>query len=646
MNVFNRIRKHPHRSVILTLAAILACVLLTPAVWYTYKCLQRPYAFKTDTRLLYEIEHTTESSVDYGALLGPGEMNPGGPAQLKSQRYRSHLRGLMEIVVLDRGLRNATLSMRIIDYSAAVSINDVQNSRIQESLHRNLSRPVFILVDYHGMIQAVWIHKELSAPLLSGFVRSIAALTQCHLPGISINSTQEWTSRESDTTGIYDARYRVTDHRTTAPKTITLSKTKIGYLKQTYDDDDDFESPKISTNASTAIDFDLDNGRITTTSGTEDQEFHIKTNRIGTNAIRFSVKLQKAETASVARSIKNALANRANTHTQHSLYIPPSNDEMKRSVYENTLGNLKLDDLIKSLWEHESQRLASRETSTSVLYTRFLSMVYLHPESCEELAKLLMAAPENSIAMEIIPGALASSGREEAQHALISVIQKRIHEETLAGYLLNILSSAVKPSAENEEFLRSLIKSDNKTHAKNATLGLGSIARASRKKNPERSEDITDELAHMAKRASNPDDIVLLIKALENTGTQESIPVLLDFSSNQSSSIRSSAIIALGNFTDAKTEKTIINRLVSDADDYVRMHAADGLKGRKPTQELFSLFKERLAKDSSPLVRIRLLHNLHEYRGDIPEALELIRQSAASDESESVRIAAKELLGR
>src|SRR5262249_26008418 len=133
---------------------------------------------------------------------------------------------------------------------------------------------------------------------------------------------------------------------------------------------------------------------------------------------------------------------------------------------------------------------AKKALSETTLYLKLRALVYLHPEVSARLGKRLAGASPKGAALRVLPQALASSGRPEAQAALAAVVRARRKDGAALAELLPALGRARTPTQATEDVLFELAEGSREEVRSTAQLALGTVAHGLTSSQPERADRI------------------------------------------------------------------------------------------------------------------------------------------------------------
>ena len=286
-----------------------------------------------------------------------------------------------------------------------------------------------------------------------------------------------------------------------------------------------------------------------------------------------------------------------------------------------------------------------QQDAETPVYLKFKALIYVHPEICAQLGKTLASANPSSPTFRILSRALGAVAHPQAQSALVEAIKAHpLGGDAQAG-LIATLGGSPSPTAEAEKAVHLLaVGSPDPNVSSAAILALGSMAKNLARKEPKRSAEIVDFLAHWADTSHFEEQRQHLLQALGNTASSRAMPLLSRYAADRSPVLRASAVDAMRFIELPQVDGLLLHTLGSDKDAHVRLEAAFALGYRKPDQQSYAAQKKALAADEDEKVRAALLTNLAKMSKQFPDVRTLLKNAATDDPSDYVRQVATGLL--
>jgi HEAT repeat protein len=235
-------------------------------------------------------------------------------------------------------------------------------------------------------------------------------------------------------------------------------------------------------------------------------------------------------------------------------------------------------------------------------------------------------------------------GHEEAQNALISVIESKATDWDYLFILIPTLSLVEKPSERTIACLRNLSRAASDHRIKStATLGIGSVARSLSFVAPEKAARIIAELGQELSGCNNDEDRVLMIQALGNAGTSQIEPFLTPYLDHSNPTIRAKTSYSLRWIEGERADQHLIKYL-GDTEEAVRLEALSGLSLRPMSTAIYEAEKQCFLSDSSTHVRLIALRNMVKEKISDPATKIWFKEVLKREANPEVKKALKQLL--
>ncbi len=610
-----------------------------------------PYQWAIGESTTYQLSYSSSSSSDFRVLFGDVKSSEPKKRDMPSGlafSFETSVKGELAMTILEKRGDSYLVVYRMQNLLVTLIANQYNDTQQAEAVRSDLEREVFALVSPQGKIHSVLLDPS-TGELAQSYTRAILALTQFVFPMEKITEGAEWEVQEEDTSGRYLATYRICEKETDIPKASLKSfcKKKIRYIEETQrSKTGPIELPKkiIPEGEFVAL-FDFASGGLSSLKGSESQTILIQDKEVGqvTNTFHIALLRKEIMKSSEGVSLKSLFSTREKATRAVPLYVKPSPEKAEASIHERELGEATLESLLVELKKAESS--SDPNFNATALYLKFKSLIYLHPESCKTLGKVLSRAGAKSLTMSLLPKALSTIGHPEAQAALVKAIRAHSKDKNALFTLLNPLATVSEPTEEAEEALRELaFKSGDPEIEAMAQLALGAQARRIGLFAPERARKIIDRFIDELKRPSSPEMTKQLLLALGNAGSSRALPEISKLATNPSPDLRATALRALRFIDSPQAETMLLEALRSDNDISVRVAAADALGYREITEASFKAQKQIFLKDSNVSVRLKVLENLWKAEQAFPEVRRLVKKAASEDPSEDIRKAARNIM--
>lgn len=580
--------------------------------------------FAAGQRLIYQLEFSSASISDFGALFAEGPSTA-------SHAYEAVLEGELAVTVLQADPQRVDLVYQLSPAEVQL-IADGQDA-LNPTIRANLARPVFAVLDGRGKVLSVRFDPAADK-VSQHLLRTLLAATQLVGPADAQQGTT-WESEEDDPTGAYAAQYEMQDDG-------TVRKSKVRYLQrgQAKKRPANVMTPTVVPEGTYVMSLDRATGCLAALSASETQMVTLKDKTLGEAEMALEMRLVRNDCLGSTQiaALREQEAEFARTAPAVPLSIARSAEASRFAIQRQELGDATLPSLLDDLARIEAD---PQDKDMTRLFLKFKALTIVRPESCGRLGELLAAAPAESLRMRLFAEVLQAAGHADAQAALAAAIRARAGDWPVLAVLIPALGTAPSATPQTEQILEALAfgGSDAKA-AVSARLALGNLAANLREEHPARASRIAARLLKELEAATDAESRWQLLLALGNAGAAEALPTLTRYLDDASTDLRGAAAWAL-RFLDApEVDVLLTTKTLADREPAVRLDAARALRFRGAIHTNLVAQEKALATESEAGVRLLLLGNLWEARAAYPRAQQLVEQAAAGDASEEVRNAA------
>jgi hypothetical protein len=612
------------------------------------------YRFSPGERLIYQVRYLSRLKADFQTLFedlknAPEQNVRVGPGI--TQSIETSVEGKLNLTVLEKREDGFTLACRF-DYPTVSLLSNGRKAELEEEIiSTSLSLETFADIGADGKIRSLYFDPQADENAL-GYVRALMAMMQVVLPK-GQKFPRRWETEEDDPSGTAVVRYQLSSGRkflgflrSGRARFMTLRKIKTRYK----------ENPETIVGASKTlprntipdaawdVSFDARMGRVHSIQGQEKQRVFISGKEVSSADSSFEMTFLTEEKlpADEFSAMKTAAADLQKTVPAASLRAEISKAESEALIQKSELGRASVETLLADLERAE----ARGDKENQDLYLKLKALVYLQPETCNKLAARLAMAPPKSLSFDIISGALAVVGHEQAQAAIVEVIRSRRNDPEVVRPLVQALGLAGNaPTMLAQSELQELaFQSQDEKLASVSLLALGGEAKALAGTDASRAADIVRRLIDGI-RTTTPDKKMAFLLALGNSGSDLALDTFVRYLKDNAAELRAAAADGLRWLSPGEADVHLRRVLLEDPEPSVRTEAAFALSFRKPDADTFQATKRVFLNDRSVPVRLSALKNLWEMRELFPEVNALAKTAAAQDPSEDVRKAASRLLG-
>lgn len=251
---------------------------------------------------------------------------------------------------------------------------------------------------------------------------------------------------------------------------------------------------------------------------------------------------------------------------------------------------------------------------------RLAALLRLDPRLSAEAAQTLRGLDPLGAVFNGVAATLTSIGGGASEAALREMVHEFHNQPRPLKQLLPNLAMVPAPSVETESAIRLLADGHaDPSIRRTATLALGTVAHQLRAGQLERSEAIVADLGARLRDASTPLELEMAIRALGNAGVEAQLPMLEPLLESEDAAVRALATDAL-RFVEGDGALGLLADQLVDADEVVRLRAAEALSYAAPRPAALPIYAERLRREASVGVIRALLDALGRLARTLPEA--------------------------
>jgi len=528
------------------------------------------------------------------------------------------LRAELHVAYADRTARGERLRFELrapkLDGGAAGAF-DAERAR---GLEVELAKPFFVTLSRDGHVVELLVPAGATS-IVGSLRKHVATLVQ-----YESRDAKSWESSEHDTSGVFHAAYEA--------RSGALLRTKDRYEQILTPSGLVATSGVVKQGVRGSVRVALDDERWPSTLHGEERA---TTASSGMN-LRDIVSDRVDDLTLVSReddrlALGSALreADGYETVTLESLELFVA---QRRHADEGIVKGRSYDALLLGL--EAKDELAATEVASAVsAYLR------LHPEETARVASRLRRYDAGA---KRLFGALANVGTPESHEVLAEVLRDRKTDHDVREDAAMSLSLAENPQRESLEALRAAMKDPEADVAAAATLAAGNVARRIGETDPDAGRDAVTEILGRLEASRDPNEQVLLLRALGNAGDARVLPFAERFLANPNTIVRVASCDALTFVKDAAADALLVQAAAKDEAAEVRVGAIR-VSGMRPFDAYVPALREVVARDPMTAPRLAAVVRLGEAMPD-PRAAEILRFVVANDTDEDARDAAGSIL--
>lgn len=600
----------------------------------------------------YQITFRSDAKYDFSVLLqeqAHGTAKRTAAPSALAQDIRVLLSAGIELTAIDRVGSLHRVMFRFIKPDVQIYSRGRKEEPLSVTVSKDLQGPVFADMESTGRIAGLSVQQG-SHNMTQGLVRTVLALSQFVVPEQG-DLSSAWATEEDDPNGVFPVRYVALSPAAKKEAAVaSFRKTRHG---QTTTQEAGINSHAVTLakefvpTGSMLIRYDSARGRVLSVAGAESITSLMNHKQVGQsrNELRLAHKASGCVAARERASLVAADTVEATWRTARlalSASIQSAADD-DRMIARSTLGEDTLQTLLSLLRRVSAgERGAIDDTG---LYLKFKALASLKPESCVPIAEHLLTLSPTDRGYRLVVGALSVVGHEQAQAALLRLLEQAKDNQAALVNLLIALATIDRPAPDTLAlFERYATQTEQAQAAATAQLGLGVIARKLWTYDRAKSDSLVQYFVSQLDASTDVSAQLQWLSVLGNGGTPAEFEPVARRLADPNPAVRSMAISALRWQADPRVGGMLVNALRDDPDENARSSAARTLEFRKIRPADFTALKGALERDPSARLRNLVLVILWQLRVEHPEVIALATKTANSDSEESVRNAATELL--
>jgi HEAT repeat protein len=444
----------------------------------------------------------------------------------------------------------------------------------------------------------------------------------------------EWTSRELDTTGSYDAAYRLVAQPASFEK---VHRSYVGLGATGGAPQPIPAGMRVEPRGQTRFALD-DRQWIESLSADEHLAVHSQQGLSAVGDLKVTVRFlaRRSDTGKIG-SFFGSRAGLVGTGLADMGVAPEPREAQLRRI----VGGATLDSLIGELNTLPDDGELRGPAKAKVMQ-RLTALFELDPAAARAASGRITSDSARDVYSPVI-GSLSAAGTPAAVEALAQVsgdasLDRKIRVDAIAG-----LGVVEKPAQSGVDQLAQLAQDPDAELRSTATLALGTTANHLRANDDPGAERLLDQMRKDVNTTRDPNDRILKLGALGNTGDAGSLAAIEQALASDAVPVRAAAIAALRLIRDARADALLATALVKDPAPEVRRSAIFASSFR-PLEPLLSALSYALSRDPVEGVRMDAVRLIGENRDSLPAAAALLGGASRSDPSDQVRRVAAQFL--
>lgn len=494
----------------------------------------------------------------------------------------------------------------------------------EASLRAALGEPIVIEYSPRGLVSAVGFSRRATptkaTPVARGLLKALVAQFQVAEPSAT---EREWSARESDLTGIYQARYQ---RKTEA----SVEKTKVVY---------DRVVATGPASAQTTIDHAVANmtfgaGRVTL--GALERLGSNETTHIESNGplprldstLTVDLTLEKTSRLSVAQLA--ATTSTAADADFRALY--DRSVDTRAAIDQGKIAGATFAKLLEGLAETDNAKDTDARKRHARMYAELTAHLRYEGESVGEAARRIHAG--DTLSGTLIDS-LGNAGSSTAQTALRGVFADSGTSSKQRLRALTALSLTPSPDEQTVQFLKAT--EQDPEFRRQARYGLGAAAYHLKGQAPERAGSVVADLTTQLASAETVNDTVQYLQALGNAADPASLAAIEPYLASPSESVREVALDALRRIPGQQADLLIAGGLVKDQSADARRAALNALGYRSPSPTLVYALRDSITTEPDRNVRYEAVRAAQRWASKADVLRVALNQVARLDGDEKIR---------
>ncbi|HET9792230.1 MAG TPA: hypothetical protein VFR08_13095, partial [Candidatus Angelobacter sp.] len=422
------------------------------------------YRFVAGKTMAYRLEYRSDSRADLRVLF---EGQNAGQAQASGMAYAltATLQGEMDVTTTHASGERVENFYVFRTPIVRLVVNGNDQTAQADEVSATLAQGFLVELNPEGKVTALYLPPQ-AGKFSQDFVRTLLASLQFASPGDSQDGSGAWTTTEADRNGPYIARYRVARSANPATDQLVIHKSKLRYLPVSAGLSGENlpgkseARKKVTPKMDFEARFHSSTGQLTSLIGRETLDTAVEDKKVAHSETTLRLTQMDARKPSAAEkdSLLKMAASLKENATRLTVFAVKSRAEIESNIQRAELGPATLDDLMAQL-DSLKPDIADPDKQMAAetpVYLKFKALIYLHPEECPQLGRILSKAELSSPAFRIVSAALGAIGHRQAQLALVQAITARPQDTVALASLIATLGGAPHPATESEKALRDL----------------------------------------------------------------------------------------------------------------------------------------------------------------------------------------------
>jgi HEAT repeat protein len=577
------------------------------------------FRWESGARQVYHYDLQTEMETNTNLL--------GDASATNWQKVIVELKGTLNVRLFEKQAKTIVVGFQLSP--AHFSLSGQRMQALEKSLYQTFFMAIFTLegVPVHFYFPNT-IHAS-EQKLLAEIVNSVQIITP------TLQTATQWTSKEENATGQYEAQYKWQAGK--------IHKQKRDYLTV---NSSTTETEGVNEISITGQIINSDYQAILATkrswlqelSGSEKLEISSQHGKIAKSALRISLRASD-EPIDPTLAIWQANNDPEQVMLAFASGKSPSSgswEQLRQQNLREKFAHVTVGDLTQQIIAFNAE---DKSMGDMIPYLQELEdYLSVYPEAAAEIPNLLLQGDLSQRTTGMIVNALEEVGHKEAQAALATImLDNDSKNEHVVRQAIGAVSGIKKPEPELVETLWQVAQ-QSEEESSTALLALGAASHnlANSGDDFEASQirqRLVDSL--QAETADSWKQHVAL-SALKNTDNTELFPTVAPYLEAEDEQVRATAHSVLENFDDVESFEKLITSVTQDESVMVRQSALNAVSHREDKDQAIEPIRQYLSEEADQDVRRDMIRFLGDNKTDNPEVITTLKQQVTQETSEEM----------
>ena len=574
---------------------VLLTIGLLAGLWLTQEraVTKLAYQWPLDKALVYHVHYQSQGEGAFSVALSANKQTPSD-----KKKINIDVEGTLTLSFVEKQAQSLVFNVRFSDSDISSQIGSQLNfiTPLQAALEFGL------VIEKNGEISSIKM-TEKAYDIYGDLFRDIFSLVELPLSELAL---AQWQAQEKKLPVSYP---------------VTLALLGKRWFSNTWNIEKRYgKVSQASVSGPIRYEFDNQQGILTKVSGERKRVFSLGAQELSRD--KTTILLAFESFASIDSSSKSAPWIVSQSVVEDSLTGEEKRIRMQKRSKVELLGGRDIHQ-VKSEFDKVDISDAQQITQLS---RQLVALMTLEPKQAHAISQWLFEFDVSDDRFGAVASALTYVGSDEAQLALIHVMEQLTVGDGKQLTLMGNLAFVETPSLASEGYFREMLHySDDKNIFSKANLALGIIANKLSESDKTRQLKLFTELEQQLLSSRSERDDRIFINAIGNIGVPEQVPLIKKYVEDKSHhvSIRKEAVVALRFVESIEAEETLLGYLV-DKDEQIRLAAAEALSYSPGSVTTLEAYQRQLFEESNVSALKHMLGHLSDMSLEYPESIALL----------------------